>query len=282
MSGSTFYFLYLLLLYVASQSATAVSALPTLWSDGCVAVQCVLFTAIALSIASRHRPDFQLDTVDSTKRAVVSLAPLASIWLLCLYTLLLAIFGVIPFSTMSPPALFPVSPLAFSAVSVIGCAALLLLPTSLCFSLLFHDHVDGETHLRVASFVALLFGALLSIPVLVLLHYHWRLPYTTLLAINPIPTLYSVALLCLLPCLLVYHRYYHSLQPYSPLMDVSVNGWGEDGLGSGLGGANGGGKHSKNGLGKGKGWMSKQYQALLAGSELSVDSEDDEEHVAIF
>ena len=277
-----FYFLYLLLLYFASESATAVSPLPTFWSESCVAVQYVVFTAAALLIASQQRADRQLATVESTKRAVLSLIPLASVWLLCLYTLLLAACGAIPFSSMSQPDRFPVSPVAFSAVSVLGSAALLFLPASLCLSLLFHDHVDGETHLRVASFVSLLVGSLLSIPAVVLLHYQWSLPYTTLLLINPIPPLFSLLLLAFLPALLVYHQCHHSTPPYSPLMDVSVNGWGEDGLGSGLGGANGGGKYGKGGVSKGKGWMSKQYQALLAGSELSADSEDDEEHVAIF
>ena len=287
MSGSFFYFLYLLLLYLASESATAVSPLPSIWADGCASVQYVVLTAIALITASHQQPDRRLATVDSTKRVVASLAPLASVWLLCLYTLLLAAVGVVPFSSLSPPASFPVSPLVFSAVSVLGYAALLLLPASLCLSLLFHDHTDGETHLSIASFVSLLLGALLSIPILVLLQYQWQLSLISLLLVNPIPTLYSLLLLCFLPLLLLYHRHYHhSLQPYSPMLDVSVNGWGVDGLGSGVGGGanggSGGGKYGKNGVGKGKGWMSKQYQALLAGSELSVDSEDDEEHVAIF
>ena len=215
------------------------------------------------SHSSPHRTNSPIDvsaTVDSTKRVVASLAPLASVWLLCLYTLLLAAVGVVPFSSLSPPASFPVSPLVFSAVSVLGYAALLLLPASLCLSLLFHDHTDGETHLSIASFVSLLLGAL---PV----HPYPRSCCSTsgscrsisLLLVNPIPTLYSSSSSSAsLPLLLLYHRHYHhSLQPYSPMLDVSVNGWGVDGLGSGVGGGanggSGGGKYGKNGVGKGKG-----------------------------
>ena len=275
--------MYLLLLFIASESTTATSPLPTVWSDACVAALYVVYTAVALLIAARQQPDRQLVTVESTKDVVVTLAPLAAVWLLCLYTLVLAACGVVPFSSMSPPASFPVSPLAFSAVSVLGYAALLFLPASLCWSLVFRTHAEGETQLHVVSLVCLLLGASLSIPILVLLHYQWSLPYLALLVVNSIPTLFSLYLLCILPCLVAYHHYYRSAQPYSPLLDGSVQDWGQDGLGSGSGGANGsGGKYGKNGLAKGKGWMSKQYQALLAGSELSVDSDDEVEHVAIF
>ena len=281
MSGSLFYFLYLMLLYTASRSSTAVSPLPPMWSDGFVAGQAVLFTAVALLIAARQQQSGRhAADVDAAERAAPSLVPLAAMWLLCADHIVLAACGAIPFSVMTDPSLFPVSPLAYSAVSFLGYGALLFLPASLCSALLYH-RVDGETRLSVASFATLLAGALLSIPALVLLHYHTSLPYTALLAINPVPCLLSLVLLCLLPCHLLYHRRYHAQHSYSPILDPTVSGWGEDGLGSGV--SNGGGKYGKGAAGgKGKGWMSKQYQALLAGSELNADSEDDEEHVAIF
>ena len=196
--------------------------------------------------------------------------PLLLLWFVHCYNLLLSLCHMLPFTAYD-------SVLSFSTASFLGLTSALLLPTAFLLSL--HQHDRPPPSLMTLSIV--LVSAALSLVHLLFLALHEGVPLSVLLRHNPWKAVVGAELVVGAVGMGVREW---CRGPEDEAWEVVEDWQGGERVGVGYGGLGGGGGRVDGRDGKGKGIkrkMREKYEALLNGSELTVES-DDEDHVGIF